>query len=69
MANRIDIKVVLLGSQSVGKTCLVERYLYGKFNLGVTAVCAVIAIIIFLWEGFLNIYDTLSSLWVFYWAL
>jgi len=37
MASRIDIKVVLLGSQSVGKTCLVERYLYGKFNLGVTA--------------------------------
>jgi len=34
---RIDVKVVLLGSQSVGKTCLVERYLYGKFNLGVTA--------------------------------
>jgi len=36
-ASRVDVKVVLLGSQSVGKTCLVERYLYGKFNLGVTA--------------------------------
>jgi len=42
-ASRVDVKVVLLGSQSVGKTCLVERYLYGKFNLGVTAVCKKIA--------------------------
>jgi len=28
----VDVKVVLLGKQSVGKTCLVERYLHGKFK-------------------------------------
>lgn len=28
----IDCKVVLLGSPSVGKTCLLERYLHGIFN-------------------------------------
>eukprot|EP00898_Chlorokybus_atmophyticus_P003167 jgi/Chlat1/3851/Chrsp26S04154 len=31
MAN-VDIKVVLLGKQSVGKSCLVERYLHHKFD-------------------------------------
>eukprot|EP01111_Echinosteliopsis_oligospora_P003996 TRINITY_DN1629_c0_g1_i1.p1 TRINITY_DN1629_c0_g1~~TRINITY_DN1629_c0_g1_i1.p1 ORF type:complete len:199 (+),score=54.24 TRINITY_DN1629_c0_g1_i1:164-760(+) len=34
---RVDVKIVLLGTQSVGKTSLIERYLYGKFNMGVTA--------------------------------
>jgi len=30
--SKVDIKVVLLGKHSVGKTCLVERYLHGKFK-------------------------------------
>jgi len=30
--SKVDVKVVLLGKQSVGKTCLVERYLHGKFK-------------------------------------
>jgi len=29
---KVDVKVVLLGKHSVGKTCLVERYLHGKFK-------------------------------------
>jgi len=39
--SKVDIKVVLLGKHSVGKTCLVERYLHGKFKDGtVTTVGA-----------------------------
>jgi len=35
---RIDVKIVLLGSQSVGKTCLTDRYLHDRFSeLGVTS--------------------------------
>jgi len=30
--SKVDVKVVLLGKHSVGKTCLVERYLHGKFK-------------------------------------
>jgi len=29
---KVDLKVVLLGKHSVGKTCLVERFLHGKFK-------------------------------------
>jgi len=29
---KVDVKVVLLGKHDVGKTCLVERYLHGKFK-------------------------------------
>jgi len=32
MANKVDIKVVLLGSAMSGKTSLVERYLYERFT-------------------------------------
>jgi len=32
MGSKVDVKVVLLGKHSVGKTCLVERYLHGKFK-------------------------------------
>ncbi|PRP76541.1 RAB24, member RAS oncogene family [Planoprotostelium fungivorum] len=30
--SKVDVKVVLLGKHSVGKTCLVERFLRGKFK-------------------------------------
>ncbi|CAB3992636.1 ras-related Rab-24-like [Paramuricea clavata] len=32
MANKVDAKVVLLGKEYSGKTCLVERYLHDRFN-------------------------------------
>lgn len=32
LMSKVDVKVVLLGKHSVGKTCLVERYLHGKFK-------------------------------------
>lgn len=32
MANKVDAKVVLLGKEYSGKTCLVERYLHGRFS-------------------------------------
>ena len=32
MANKVDAKVVLLGKEYSGKTCLVERYLHARFN-------------------------------------
>lgn len=32
MSNKVDAKVVLLGKEYSGKTCLVERYLHGRFN-------------------------------------
>lgn len=32
MTNKVDAKVVLLGKEYSGKTCLVERYLHGRFN-------------------------------------
>lgn len=32
MANKVDAKIVLLGKEYSGKTCLVERYLHGRFN-------------------------------------
>uniref|UniRef100_A0A7S4NNU2 Ras-related protein Rab-24 n=1 Tax=Paramoeba aestuarina TaxID=180227 RepID=A0A7S4NNU2_9EUKA len=35
--SKVDMKVVLLGQHDVGKTCLVERYLHGKFKENVTA--------------------------------
>jgi len=35
--SKVDVKVVLLGKHDVGKTCLVERYLHGKFKFNVTA--------------------------------
>mmetsp|Transcript_14592 Transcript_14592/g.57294 ORF Transcript_14592/g.57294 Transcript_14592/m.57294 type:complete len:209 (+) Transcript_14592:154-780(+) len=35
--SKVDVKVVLLGMHDVGKTCLVERYLHGKFKFNVTA--------------------------------
>jgi len=35
--SKVDVKVVLLGQHDVGKTCLVERYLHGKFKGNVTA--------------------------------
>jgi len=35
--SKVDLKVVLLGMHDVGKTCLVERYLQGKFDEGVSA--------------------------------
>eukprot|EP01102_Stenamoeba_stenopodia_P017484 TRINITY_DN626_c0_g1_i2.p1 TRINITY_DN626_c0_g1~~TRINITY_DN626_c0_g1_i2.p1 ORF type:complete len:261 (-),score=34.34 TRINITY_DN626_c0_g1_i2:19-801(-) len=35
--SKVDVKVVLLGQHDVGKTCLVERYLHGKFKFNVTA--------------------------------
>jgi len=34
---KVDVKVVLLGQHSVGKTTLVERYLNGTFKANVTA--------------------------------
>jgi len=30
--SRVDLKVVLLGSENVGKTSLLERYVYGRFR-------------------------------------
>jgi len=30
--SRVDIKVVLLGRSGVGKSCLVERFIYGSFQ-------------------------------------
>eukprot|EP01116_Phalansterium_solitarium_P019834 TRINITY_DN5683_c0_g1_i1.p1 TRINITY_DN5683_c0_g1~~TRINITY_DN5683_c0_g1_i1.p1 ORF type:complete len:197 (+),score=68.78 TRINITY_DN5683_c0_g1_i1:114-704(+) len=30
--SKVDVKVVLLGKATVGKTCLVERFLHGKFR-------------------------------------
>jgi GTPase SAR1 family protein len=33
-----SVKVVLLGMQSVGKTCIVERFINGKFEVNPTAV-------------------------------
>ncbi|XP_053407644.1 ras-related protein Rab-24-like [Mercenaria mercenaria] len=36
----IDCKVVLLGSPSVGKTCLLERYLHGQFSNNTQATIA-----------------------------
>eukprot|EP01104_Vermistella_antarctica_P005516 TRINITY_DN1602_c4_g1_i1.p1 TRINITY_DN1602_c4_g1~~TRINITY_DN1602_c4_g1_i1.p1 ORF type:complete len:232 (+),score=59.56 TRINITY_DN1602_c4_g1_i1:85-696(+) len=35
--SKVDVKVVLLGQHDVGKTCLVERYLHGKFKYQVQA--------------------------------
>jgi GTPase SAR1 family protein len=35
--SKVDVKIVLLGMHDVGKTCLVERYLHGKFKYNVTA--------------------------------
>eukprot|EP00276_Gloeochaete_wittrockiana_P017858 CAMPEP_0184354288 /NCGR_PEP_ID=MMETSP1089-20130417/87102_1 /TAXON_ID=38269 ORGANISM="Gloeochaete wittrockiana, Strain SAG46.84" /NCGR_SAMPLE_ID=MMETSP1089 /ASSEMBLY_ACC=CAM_ASM_000445 /LENGTH=205 /DNA_ID=CAMNT_0026690211 /DNA_START=34 /DNA_END=651 /DNA_ORIENTATION=+ len=35
--SKVDVKVVLLGLHDVGKTCLVERFLHGKFKTNVTA--------------------------------
>eukprot|EP00013_Stygamoeba_regulata_P026702 CAMPEP_0177649168 /NCGR_PEP_ID=MMETSP0447-20121125/11225_1 /TAXON_ID=0 /ORGANISM="Stygamoeba regulata, Strain BSH-02190019" /LENGTH=206 /DNA_ID=CAMNT_0019151873 /DNA_START=256 /DNA_END=876 /DNA_ORIENTATION=- len=35
--SKVDVKVVILGQHDVGKTCLVERYLLGKFKANVTA--------------------------------
>ena len=35
---KMDLKCVLLGMKSVGKTCLLERCLHGKFNVDTTAV-------------------------------
>ena len=32
MSQKVDAKVVLLGQANSGKTCLVERYLHGKFS-------------------------------------
>ena len=32
MANKVDLKVVLLGSAMSGKTSLVERYVYERFT-------------------------------------
>ncbi|KAL6046796.1 Ras-related protein Rab-24 [Balamuthia mandrillaris] len=34
---KVDAKVVLLGMHNVGKTCLVDRYLHGRFTEDVTA--------------------------------
>lgn len=36
----IDCKVVLLGSASVGKTCLLDRYLHGQFSMNTNATIA-----------------------------
>jgi GTPase SAR1 family protein len=32
MANRVDAKVVLLGANYSGKSCLMERYLHDKYH-------------------------------------
>ncbi len=32
MAIAVDAKVVLLGANYCGKSCLLERYLHGKFH-------------------------------------
>jgi len=32
MTNRVDCKVVMLGKEYGGKTCLQERFLYDKFS-------------------------------------
>ena len=32
-ATKVDLKVIVLGKESVGKTCLVHRYLYGRYKL------------------------------------
>jgi len=32
MVSKVDLKVVLLGQENSGKTCLVERYRMGKFT-------------------------------------
>jgi len=31
--SKVDMKVVLLGKEYVGKTCLVQRYLHEKFSV------------------------------------
>jgi len=33
-AMRVDVKVVMLGKESVGKTSLVERYVHHRFLVG-----------------------------------
>ncbi|KJE94499.1 hypothetical protein CAOG_05133 [Capsaspora owczarzaki ATCC 30864] len=35
MTAKVDLKVVLLGREASGKTCLVDRYLHDRFNFGV----------------------------------
>ncbi len=35
-----DYKVILLGSQSVGKTCITNRYFYNKFGLTTSTIGA-----------------------------
>ncbi|KAL4232008.1 hypothetical protein ACF0H5_009586 [Mactra antiquata] len=40
MASTVDCKVVLLGGPSVGKTCLLERYIHGRFETSSQATIA-----------------------------
>jgi Ras-related protein Rab-24 len=39
--SKIDVKVVLLGREWVGKSCLMERFLYGKYQADSLAVSPV----------------------------
>jgi GTPase SAR1 family protein len=32
MSGKIKIKIVLLGNQSVGKTCIIEKYVKDRFD-------------------------------------
>ena len=31
-STKVDLKVIVLGKESIGKTCLVHRYLYGRYK-------------------------------------
>lgn len=51
MANKVDAKVVLLGKEYSGKTCLVERYLHDRFNKDIPYQNVSKCIIIQIWLG------------------
>lgn len=35
-SSKVDMKIVLLGAEAAGKTCLVHRYLHERFNAKAT---------------------------------
>jgi GTPase SAR1 family protein len=66
MANKVDAKVVLLGKEYSGKTCLVERYLHDRFNKDIPYQNVSKCIIIQIWLGSDQKWQWNAGIWVYH---
>ena len=59
-STKVDLKVIVLGKESIGKTCLVHRYLYGRYKFQSSVIFIIYLFIYF--EIYIIFYRRLEQL-------